>query len=179
MEVMMLGFLNVTLGGALLLAGRRLFWLLVGGIGFVIGVQLAPRLLRGSELLNIAVAIGLGILFALLAVFVESAAIGLAGFLGGGYILSGVASAIGGASGSLGVAAFIIGGIVGAAFIVVLFDWALVTISSLTGAFMVVDGFRLFGPARVVMYLALAILGIVIQGLALRRSRPSPASSSG
>src|SRR5512143_2701777 len=104
----MFGFLNVILGGALLVAGRRLFWLLVGGIGFVIGVQLAPRLLHGSELLNIAAAIGLGILFALLAVFVESAAIGLAGFLGGGYILSGVASALGIGSGGAGIAAFII-----------------------------------------------------------------------
>ena len=82
----MISLLNIVLGGSLLLAGRKLFWLLLGAVGFVTGVAVATRFLHGSELVTIVAAIGLGILFAVLAIFVESVAIGLAGLLGGAYV---------------------------------------------------------------------------------------------
>ena len=67
--------------GALLLVGRKLFWLFVGTIGFVIGIQVATRFFHGSELITIVAGLVLGIIFAVLAIFLESIAI--AGFLGG------------------------------------------------------------------------------------------------
>ena len=91
----MISLLNIVLGGGLLLAGRKLFWLLLGAVGFVTGVAVATRLFHGSELVTIVAAIGLGILFAVLAIFVESIAIGLAGLLGGAYIAVSVASLLG------------------------------------------------------------------------------------
>ena len=36
----MINLINVVLGGVLLLAGRKLFWLFVGAVGFVTGLQL-------------------------------------------------------------------------------------------------------------------------------------------
>ena len=39
----MLNVINLILGGALLVAGRKLFWLFVGAAGFVTGIQLATR----------------------------------------------------------------------------------------------------------------------------------------
>ena len=45
----MINLINVVLGGALLLAGRKLFWLFVGAVGFVTGLQLsAPIIIDGA-----------------------------------------------------------------------------------------------------------------------------------
>ena len=80
----MLGYLNVLIGGGLLLAGRKLFWLLVGAVGFMLGLELASRIAFRSQWMLVLAALVLGVAFALLAVFVETVAIGVAGFLGGG-----------------------------------------------------------------------------------------------
>src|SRR5512142_2345265 len=87
--------LDLVLGAILLVAGRRLFWLLVGAIGFVIGVMLATRFFHGSELTMVLAGLVLGLIFALLAIFLESIAIGIAGFLGGGYVLLSMAGMLG------------------------------------------------------------------------------------
>ena len=101
----------------LLLAGRKLFWLFVGGIGFVIGIQVATRFFHGSELTTIVAGLVLGIIFALLAIFVESAHIGVAGFLGGGYVLLSLIALFGIDKGAVTWIAFIIGGLIGLALI--------------------------------------------------------------
>jgi hypothetical protein len=166
---MFIAFLDVILGSGLLLAGRRLFWLLLGAIGFAIGVETARRFLHGTDLLTLVAAIGLGILFALLAVFIESIAIGLAGFLGGGYALVTLAGILGLQGRVADITAFVIGGIIGVALVVLLFDWALISISSLAGAAMVVGGLGLGPGIRGPAYLALLILGVLVQGFTLRR----------
>jgi hypothetical protein len=170
----MLGALDVLLGGALLVAGRRLFWLVVGAIGFIIGVEVAIRLFRGSELSTVLAGLVLGAIFALLAVFVESIAIGLVGFLGGGYVGMSLAGLVGLDGNGAAAIAFVIGGVVGVILIAALFEWALITISSLAGASMVVTGLRLGGSGAVTPYVLLVLAGVVIQGLALRRRGVAP-----
>lgn len=91
----MLSLLNVILGGAVLVIGRKLFWLLVGTIGFVIGLEVARRLIHGSEIASLLAGLVIGLIFAMLAIFVETAAVGVAGFLGGGYALLGLAAVLG------------------------------------------------------------------------------------
>jgi hypothetical protein len=166
---MFIAFLEVILGSSLLLAGRRLFWLLLGAIGFAVGVETARRFLHGSDLLTLVAAIGLGILFALLAVFIESIAIGLAGFVGGGYVLVTLANMFGLQGRAADLTAFVIGGIIGVALVVVLFDWALISISSLAGSAMVVGGLGLSPGIRGPAYLGLLLLGVLVQGFSLRR----------
>jgi len=56
-EVEMLGVINIILGGALLVAGRKLFWLFVGAVGFVTGLQFATRIWQGPE--GLAIIVGL------------------------------------------------------------------------------------------------------------------------
>ena len=53
----MLGFINLILGGDLLIAGRKLFWLFVGTAGFITGIQLASRFWHGNE--GLAIIVGL------------------------------------------------------------------------------------------------------------------------
>jgi hypothetical protein len=166
---MFIAFLDVILGSGLLLAGRRLFWLLLGAIGFAVGVETARRFLHGTDLLTLVAAIGLGIVFALLAVFIESIAIGLAGFVGGGYVLVTLSAMFGLHGRTADITAFIIGGFIGVALVVVLFDWALISISSLAGAAMVVGGLGLGPSIQGPAYLGLLLLGVLVQGFTLRR----------
>lgn len=165
----MIGLLNVILGAGLLVAGRKLFWLLVGTIGFLVGIELATRLFHRSELVTVVAGLALGVAFALLAIFVESVAIGLAGFLGGGYVLRGLAALVGLHQGAGPVIAFVAGGILGVILVVLLFDWALITISSLAGASMIVGGLGLLTGFGTLTYLGLMLFGVIFQGMALRR----------
>jgi hypothetical protein len=165
-----LGILNLILGAILLVAGRRLFWLLVGAIGFVTGVMLATRFFHGSELTMILAGLVLGIIFALLAIFLESIAIGIAGFLGGGYVLLSIAGMLGlDRGGAMSWIVFAVGGILGVILVALLFSWALITISSLAGASMVVAAFGMTAATAGLVFIGLVIAGFLIQGTAMRR----------
>src|SRR5512143_3113043 len=121
--------------------GRRLFWLFVAVVGFLSGVALGPRLFpEASQTLTLLVALGLGVLGAVLTLVFKRLAVGLAGFLIGGYI-----GLMLGGSLQLNVGSlpswffFLVGGIIGAVLVAALFDWALIILSAITGAALVVS----------------------------------------
>jgi hypothetical protein len=168
----MLNVINLVLGSALLLAGRKLFWLFVGAAGFVTGMQLATRFWQGSDLLAILVGLVIGVIFALLAIFLQALVIGIAGFLIGGYILTGLAAMFGmELSGGTTWVVYIVGGVIGVILVSFLFDWAIITLSSLAGASLIVQSFLSQGPAGGILFFILFILGVVIQGFILRGER--------
>ncbi len=168
----MLQLLNLLLGAALLFIGRKLYWLLVGIIGFTAGILFTSRFLHiESEILVVLIGLGVGILFAMLAVFVQSLAIGAAGFFGGGYILLGFAGMLGLDKGILSLVVFILGGVIGVVLIAFLFDWALITISSLAGASMLIQALHLERAAGGLLLLILVIVGVSVQGALLRREK--------
>jgi hypothetical protein len=165
----MVNFLNFILGSAVLVAGRKLFWLLVGTIGFVIGLEVARRVVHGPDIINLLAGLIIGLVFAMLAIFIESIAIGLTGFLGGGYALLSLAALLG-LDHFLGpLVAFVVGGVLGVILIVALLDWALITISALAGASMIVGGLGLRVGIAGLVYAGLVLAGLLIQGFALRR----------
>ena len=85
-EGTLIGVLWIVVGGLLLVAGRKLFWLFVGVVGFAIAFVLATRYLRiEPEWLSFIIALAAGVAGALLAVVLKQLAIALAGFLAGGY----------------------------------------------------------------------------------------------
>ena len=167
---------DLVLGILLLVAGRRLFWLLVGAIGFALGVMLATQYFHGSELTVVLAGLVLGLIFALLAVFLESVAIGIAGFLGGGYVLLSIAGMLGLDRGGITTwIIFAVGGVIGVILVALLFSWALITISSLVGASMVVGAFGMTAATAGLVFLGLVIAGVLIQGTAMRREEQGTA----
>lgn len=166
----MLTFINAILGAALLLAGRKLFWLFVAAAGFITGFQLASRYFPGAEVWAVIVGLVVGAIFAILAIFLQTIAIGIAGFLAGGYILQTIA-----ASWGLNIAPwliYLIGGIIGVLLVSVLFNWAIITLSSLAGASLVVEAFQLQQAGLIFLILFLA--GVIIQGTAHRYEERRP-----
>ena len=167
----MLSAFNIILGGVLLVAGRKLFWLFVGAAGFVAGLQLATQFWQGPELLALVVGLVIGVIFALLAIFLQGVAIGVAGFLAGGYVLTVLAGMIGLNQGAFSWIVYVIGGILGVLLVIFLFDWALITLSSLAGASLITQALLIPSGIAGVVFLALVIVGVVIQGSMLQRER--------
>ncbi|MCI0554487.1 MAG: hypothetical protein L0287_26360 [Anaerolineae bacterium] len=164
----MVGLINVILGGGLLLAGRKLFWLFVGAIGFVTGLQLASNFWQGPESSAIIFGLIVGVIFALLAIFLQTIAIGIAGFFAGGFTLTALAGMFGVDTGSIFWIIYVIGGIIGLVVVIYLFDWAIITLSSLAGASLLVQAFLPQGGAGGVIFAVLVIIGVVVQGSVLR-----------
>src|SRR5437016_6807737 len=130
--------LSVLIGAIILFFGRKLFWLCVAAVGFALGVELAPQLIHEpSPLLALTVALVLGFVGALLALFLQKIAIAIAGFFAGGKFAIAIAAAFFAQHAQYFGLTFIIGGIIGAVLLLVLFDWALIVLSAVVGAYLI------------------------------------------
>jgi len=157
-------WLRILAGIALLVLGRKLFWLFVGLIGFVSGIQVATHFFPGQpEWMILAIALTAGVLGALLALFLQWLAIGLAGFFAGAYIVVRLLHVSGLATSGMDWLLFPIGGILGLILIIILFDWALIILSSLVGAGLITQSVHVDHSGAMLLYIALFIAGIVVQ----------------
>jgi len=167
-------WLRILAGIGLLAFGRKLFWLFVGLIGFVSGVHLATRFFPGQpEWMVLAIALMAGVLGALLALFLQWLAIGLAGFFAGGYIVVRLLYVSGLTTGGMYWVLFLIGGIIGLILVIVLFDWALIILSSLAGAGLITESAHVGHSGSLLLFIVLVIAGILVQSRLMKpRSRP-------
>ena len=165
--------LSILVGAALLLLGRRLYWLFVAGAGFVIGATLAAEFLQAQPAwAQLLVAVAAGLVGLLLALFLQRVAISVAGFVAGGYVLASLVSAIATIGTGTYWVLFVIGGTVGALLVAALFDWALIILSALMGAGLIVEAAPVTQPWNLVLYLGLAAVGVLTQaGLVGDRGR--------
>jgi len=164
--------ISVCIGIAVLLFGRKLFWLLVAAVGFAAGVELAPWLVHEpSSILVITAALVLGFIGALLALFLQKIAVAVVGFVAGGRLAVAIITAFVVQHETTFALTFLIGGIVGALVFLLLFDWALIVLSSLVGAYMITGAITLPQTGATIVFIVLTIIGIVVQtGMSRRRS---------
>jgi len=165
--------LSILIGLVILLFGRKLFWLCVAAIGFAAGVELAPHLVQDpSALLSLTIALLLGIIGALLALFLQKIAIAVLGFLAGGKLAGAIAAAFFVHYAQHSTIIFVVGGVIGAILLLVLFDWALIVVSSLIGAHLIVYQSTIALPqsGSIILFIGLAVVGILVQAASLRRS---------
>ena len=161
---------GALIGIVILLFGRKLFWLCVAAVGFVAGVELAPHLVtEPSPLLQLTVAIVLGIIGALLALFLQKIAIAVFGFLAGGKLAGAIAAAFFVHYVHYSAVIFVVGGLIGAILLLTLFNWALIVISSLIGAHLIQSAIVLPPTGSTIVFLGLAVIGMVVQAASLRR----------
>ncbi|HEX4666229.1 MAG TPA: DUF4203 domain-containing protein [Chthoniobacterales bacterium] len=168
--------ISVLVGLALLLFGRRLFWLFVAALGFALGLELAPYLSHNPPLwLSLVLSLGLGLIGALVAFLLQKLAIGIAGFLVGGRIALALAAAFLANHAHYSTITFVIGGVIGAILLLVLFDWALIIFSSIEGARLIAEAVHLPSSGTTVLVVVLAIFGILVQAMMFgsrQRRRP-------
>jgi len=166
-------FIYVVTGILLLLGGRKFFWFFVGAIGFITGFTLANHVLGiESLIMSLSVGIILGAVGVVIAVFLQGFAIFVAGFLAGSYIAYTIVTSFGLVSQEIFWISYIGGGIVGAVLLFLLFDWALIVLSSVAGGSIVTDSFTLEPMLETAIAIVLALLGIFIQSKIFLKERP-------
>lgn len=162
----------LVVGVLLLIAGRRLFWLALGVAGFVLALVFAIRYLDVGPLwVQVALALVAGAAGALLAVFLQRAAVALAGFLVGGYGALVLWLELGQGQGPGAWLVFLVAGVVAAILAGALFEAALVAVSALVGAVLIVDAAGVQGAAALALVIVLALAGGLVQSAFGRRDR--------
>ena len=160
----------VVLGALLLLFGRRLFWLFVGSVGFMVAYRLATENLHvHSPWVRLAAALLVGLGGVVLAIVLQRLAVSLAGFFVGVWAAASflgielnmhLGEQLGHGRGLILLAA----GIVAALLAVWLFGLALIVLSSLTGAGLLADAAALHDDTtRLLLVLALLVVGVLVQ----------------
>lgn len=174
--------LAIAVGAALLVFGRRLYWLALGGVGFFTGLWLAGQIFeRSSSWVDLGLGFLLGIGGAVLAIFVQKLAIGIAGFVLGGASALWIASlfdpAILETPSPWLLAAGIVGAVVGGAMASTLFEASLIAFSSLAGALLIASRSHLGSPRENWLFLILLAVGFLAQSHRRRRRRQRVESS--
>lgn len=150
-------------GAVLLLFGRRLYWLALAGLGFLLGTVLAPKYLEVSGEIELVVAVVAGVAGAVFAVFAKKLAVSLTGFALGGvlayYVALHWAESL---AYQIWWVAFL-GAVLGLCFAAFVFDAALVVTSVAAGAMLVTRGLSLDRQQEIWVFLVLAVVGLVIQ----------------
>jgi hypothetical protein len=163
--------LSALIGAVILFFGRKLFWLCVAAVGFAAGVELAPHIMhQPTPLTALTIALVLGFIGALIALFLQKMAIAIAGFLAGGKLAVAMLAAF-----FVNVTphywiTFLIGGIIGAVLLLALFDWALIFFSAIVGAYLIQSAVTLPSTGSAILFIVLAAIGFVVQATAMRKT---------
>ncbi len=162
-------------GAALLIFGRRLYWLALGAVGFFLGLWLAGRILDlGSTGLELGVSFLIGILGAFLTVVAQRMAIALGGFFIGGALAywsaAWLAVPMQWQPGHWLWVGAIFGAIFGTMLAAVLFETSLLALTSLAGALLIAKASHVGPPHESALFLILLCAGVVAQS-GRRRAR--------
>jgi hypothetical protein len=168
-------WVTLVVGAAVLLLGRRLFWLFLGAVGFAVGLHVARAAFAdGPEWLVVVAALVLGVVGAVLAIAFQWLAVGLGGLAAGVHGVLAAGPGLG-LAGSWLWAAAIVAGILLAALALWLWDPVLIVLSALTGAALLAPLIPMSSVAQSWAFIGLLIVGIVVQARVLA----APASVAG
>lgn len=169
----------IALGLVLAFAGRRFIWLLIGLAGFWLGYQLIAWVFSGRDpLFQLLAGLAVGVLGALLARRFTNVLLWIAGFVLVGAAVLNVGSIFGLGIDSvlLQVTFFVVGGLIGVALVRWALGLAIIIISALGGAAMVMQGLpALFnttpGTLNLVIGIVVAVAGFIVQWRFLGESK--------
>jgi len=156
--------IKLIFGSVLLAFGRKLVWLSIALVGFIAGFSAAQSFIPDRAIWYvIGVGIIVGILLVLLARFVKNIAFGLGGFLLGAYLVNSILEIMKLELATLAWIFILMGGALGAFFLLAAFELGLKVLSSFAGAMLIVQTLPSTFAFKQITFLALVILGVVIQ----------------
>jgi hypothetical protein len=197
---LIIALVMLPLGLLSLFLGRKLFWLFVGISGFLLGLLIGGvvGMSNGWDwpmILLMGLVIGAGA--AVLSIYLQKPMASLAGFMMGGLLAAVLymlvrygtniaTSLMFGGPGAETWILFLVGGVAAAIFVWVTYEWALIVLSSLSGALLTFVGLAPFLPFSLpgIFYLlilaGLAVLGIYVQAQMMSKTQavvvvPAPA----
>jgi hypothetical protein len=171
MQIPLYSIIYFIVGIIFLTSGRRLFWLFVACAGFILGFEYGGNLTGiQDQWIILIIAVCTGLVGALVAIFLQGIAVGVAGFLIGGFAAINLLELTGYLTEQYFLPIFIAGGIIGLILMLGLFDYALIFFSSIIGSFVIVHTIDSTHPVKMVAFLLLAMAGAVFQARVHPRS---------
>jgi hypothetical protein len=159
-----MNWLYLAAGILLLFFGRKSLWMFVAIVGFLAGLKYAPQLLPDqSQSVILTVSLIAGLLGALLAVLLQKFAVGLTGMVAGGYVVYYFLQMNGTVIGQSQWLLILAGALIGAVLAGSLFGWAMILITSITGAVLIDQGLNIGTSYSYFVIIGLALLGIIVQ----------------
>jgi len=167
--------LFVGIGFMMLIAGRPVYSVFVGTISFLVGTYLASQITVLPPEWN---TFFVPLLFAVIGVVLTQAfkrwAAMVAGFFAGGILIINLPNAFGSGVYWSSPLLFAAAGIISVIFLFFIFDFALIVLSSLMAATLILSYMRVGNLDQGAMFLILAVFGIITQYLILQYASPSP-----
>lgn len=160
---------KAVIGGVLLFLGQELDFVFAAAMAVLIGFRLTPNLPSQWPAYYSYIFIGiLAVIAAAVPIINKRVGYVFSGFLAGGYMLveyyePGVLT--------LPWVTFVIGGIVGALFVGLLTQWALIVVSALIGTYYVVNFFALAPTPKILVSAGLFIIGALAQVVIMRMTK--------
>ena len=159
-------------GVILLIAWRKLYWFFSAVAGMIAGIYLGAVVLdASSQGWQIAFAVIGAILGAMLAVGLQKLALGLVGFVAGGYGAIFLWQLLGLPDGGIEWLPFILGGIIAAVLVALIFEYGLIALTSWAGATLISRELDLSGWLGAAVFFGLIVAGVVIQAVSLVAER--------
>ena len=163
-----MALIPIAAGIPVLLFGRKLYWFLIGALGFVLGLGIAEFILPDSRgWTPVIIALALGLVGTLLAMLLQKFTLSIVGFIGGGIIGLSLLNMLALDGNGAKIIAFILGAVIGAGLVFIIFDYALIIISTIAGSLMITQGaikfFEIQEGLRLIIFAALLILGFMMQ----------------
>jgi hypothetical protein len=170
---------NIIIGLILLGFGRKLFWLVIGLVGFLLGLEITRLFFGGQpQWLQLAIAIGLGCLGALLAMLAQRVAFAVGGFFAGVFLAFKLSQIFAGPDNSTILLGLIIAaGICGAVVATLFIDQAITIFACLVGAGAIVGELPLGPGPGFGVFIILSTAGFLVQGKLLpagKEGHPAP-----
>ncbi len=164
-------------GGLLLLFGRKLYWCILALAGFAVGVLGGREVFPPEPVwLLIGLAILLGVVAAVLGIFLQRLALRVTGVITGGLLGYILAEAFFGQT--VALVGMALGCLLGFWLVLWLFDWALILLSSFSGAALIVSRLPLELAPLFVTALILVLLGLAVQSGMQKKSAGKKESKS-
>ena len=130
--------------------------------GFFVGVSFAGMFFAGHQQWVIfLIAVVTGLIGALLAVFAQRVAFALAGFFAGAYIMYLLTNLYG--LYEMSVFLSLAGGVTGAVMVIIFIDWAVIALSSLVGAGIIIDALNPGQAMGLLIFTLLVSAGVFFQ----------------
>ncbi|MCA9401018.1 MAG: hypothetical protein KC713_05290 [Candidatus Omnitrophica bacterium] len=164
--------LQIILAAFSLFFGRRLFWVFVGGTGFIVGFQVVQQFFTPDQyLMMLTFATIAGFAGMLLAVFFKKAAIVIVGALSAGTAAYFIFSTFIISEPWVGLVFFIVGGIFGGWLANFFFDFGIILLSSSLGAVTIARLIPADEQWKMIAAIGLLLVGISYQYNHLSRSQ--------
>ena len=156
-------------GAILLFLGRELNFVFAGGFAVLFAFRVLPRLPDSwPAWADTAFILGMGLIVAAIALINTTFGYYVSGFLGGGFFL---VEYFAPGDSTIPLIPFFVGSVIGALVMGFFTEWALMIISSLVGAYFIIDLFTLRPEVEMMISGALFMVGALVQVILWRIQR--------